>query len=1131
MCGICGTYLNSNLNKSNIVNTLLLLQDINSINSSNFQKKIKKIESQISLYKSDINFLNYFYNSEERSLIKKIINNLKIVKKNNFLKDNSIVKDLIFNLEIELSSRYKFVKKYLNKKYYKNELYVIFLKLISNLINSINYLEMRGRDSLGLCLQIKINKKNIKKNDYKFGIYNTIREFEDFYILTFAFKTFNSIGSLRQNSEEILNQIFSNNQLITILNKKFDLVSMYFHTRWASVGKINLNNTHPISNFNSLNNKNYCTYSAVNGDIYNYKNILDTNLKKNVDVNRKCETDSIGLSIVAGEIFNKKNVSQKIKEIQKLKGSFCSCSISDLLPGEILLIKNGQQGLYLGKSVDRYYFSSDVYGLVEESNSYSKIDENCFITLPSNTKNEIKSYNLNKNKRSKYSIIKKFSKIEINLRDIYLGSNPHYFFKEINETASIIEKTNNKYFMFEKDFFSNPKINNLKKEFNNKKINKIIITGMGTCYTAAVAISYYMRQMISNYSYSDIIIQPHMASEGSGFYTHKNMNDHLVIVLGQSGTTIDTNTYAKIAKDRGAFTISFLNKRQGDLSYLVDHNIYIGDGRDVEISVPSTKTYLAHINLGYMFTLMLIQNKDNEEIINQEKTKLLNLPTQINKDLKNINDLYLEKILNNFCTNPNWYIIYDDSSLSVTNIEIKIKLSELCYKSIPSFHINHFIPLNITNSILIINTSNYYRDIEKNINILLKNQNTIMLVSHDKRFNLIKDKNFYFFIQENMPQNYELFSSIIFFQYFAYKLALKLNIRHKKLDNYLNEKNKNKLKIKYNEINKLIKNGFYNLDGLKDSIKTKLKNHYFKNNKNSHRDLFAYSKFLMRPIDTVKHQAKTITVGATRDTFIQNLHKKTTRRSTNIINNKKLENYFIYSNQLHESYIYDIVNRLTIIPKNKKYDFNLARSYDLKKISKKNLKFINIDNFSDNQLDTIITNNEYIKLTNKILKNFSGIQINDKKITNVIKNMDLKFIRKNLISKFKSIQNIKILGSGVNYNAAKILSLISTKYFKKAITYDILENHKHIDVSAEPYLIILLGNIDKSVYHSDSLSEIIKFSSHNNKCTILIDEINDRHYLKLPRDIYKIVHPKISEQDSFTFYLNLFYALYNNLKI
>ena len=70
------------------------------------------------------------------------------------------------------------------------------------------------------------------------------------------------------------------------------------------------------------------------------------------------------------------------------------------------------------------------------------------------------------------------------------------------------------------------------------------------------------------------------------------MDDTIVLVIAQSGTTIDTNVFAGLAKKRGAHTLAIVNKRDGDITYIVENTLYLGNGRDVELSVPSTKTYM-----------------------------------------------------------------------------------------------------------------------------------------------------------------------------------------------------------------------------------------------------------------------------------------------------------------------------------------------------------------------------------------------------------------------------------------------------------------------------------------------------------------------------------------------------------
>ena len=471
-----------------------------------------------------------------------------------------------------------------------------------------------------------------------------------------------------------------------------------------------------------------------------------------------------------------------------------------------------------------------------------------------------------------------------------------------------------------------------------------------------------------------------------------------------------------------------------------------------------------------------------------------------------------EELFKIFCINPKWFIIYDDSNLSVTNSEIKIKLSELCYHTIPTFNLNNFINLNIRDSIIIFNTSDKFINLQGKINNLLSKNNYIVLVSNDLSFNLIKDKKFYFYYLNNSVPFFELFKSIIFFQFFSYKLALFMNKRFINLTRLINSKNKTILKNRYKNILYDIDKGIYNLGGLKKDIKRHLKNFYAKGEKDN---LIQLLKLLLRPIDTVKHQAKTITVGATRDTFSKKIIKEHKYQKPKF--NRHSNNYFIYSNILHESYVYDIANMLTKFHDNERVIFNLARSYDLKKISDKNLNFLNLDLNLNKNNNNIISTKSYVNLLLKISKifkkNISFEKTNYNKMQKAFDFLDLNI---------KKFDNVKLLGSGVNYNISKILALKLTKKYKKPISFEILENHKHIDVSAEPLLINILGNIDSKIYHQDTQSEIIKFQSHNNFCISFVDSNNKDFYSKISKEIDFFYHPKVNEELSFTFYLNLF---------
>ena len=238
----------------------------------------------------------------------------------------------------------------------------------------------------------------------------------------------------------------------------------------------------------------------------------------------------------------------------------------------------------------------------------------------------------------------------------------------------------------------------------NGNIKKIVITGMGTCYTAAVAISLFMRAKLKSI-FPDMVVEPHVASEGSGFYIEPNMQDTLVIVVAQSGTTVDTNVYVKMAKERGAFCLALANKREGDVTFLVDGTLYIGDGRDIEIAVPSTKTYTAHVITGYILTLFfadkLCQTNEQKQAIIQDTISLQQIPQTIWQSLSVAKDPgFYKQISVDICQSHSWFVIRDESANAVCGEEIRIKFSENCYVSVSNLFVDDFIEANLSKTFI-----------------------------------------------------------------------------------------------------------------------------------------------------------------------------------------------------------------------------------------------------------------------------------------------------------------------------------------------------------------------------------------------------------------------------------------------
>jgi len=96
----------------------------------------------------------------------------------------------------------------------------------------------------------------------------------------------------------------------------------------------------------------------------------------------------------------------------------------------------------------------------------------------------------------------------------------------------------------------------------------------------------------------------------------------------------------------------------------------------------------------------------------------------------------------------------------------------------------------------------------------------------------------------------------------------------------------------------------------------------------------------------------------------------------------------------------------------------------------------------------------------------------------------------------KNSCNFKILYDLKNYHNAIILSEFFAKERNITFALDNIENHKHVDISSEPLIIVLLSYDNTDDFVLDSISEFESMMSHKNKVFVIIDKI-DKRYLKI----------------------------------
>jgi glucosamine--fructose-6-phosphate aminotransferase (isomerizing) len=672
---------------------------------------------------------------------------------------------------------------------------------INLLLNALDRLEVRGRDSAGLQIIFTLGKiGNLLKLHgplKKKGLYKDYQKrLEEGDLLndsiriarhvsgsiekitvTFTYKTFSIVGELGRNVGELRQTIKKDEILRYFASLDTLCETAMVHTRWASVGSITEENCHPVNNYKiNQSNPAFPSYPEsaathinviLNGDIDNYAALRNGLSEDGELIASEVTTDT---KVIPLQIEKYLKAGQNLAEsfrlaVNDFEGSHAIVMTSDLEPGKMFLaLKGSGQSIYVGISPDQYMFSSELYGLVEVMPHFIKMNGEVSVSGENAATGQI--FILNQNSSSGLAGIKAcyydgavitlkesaLQKAEITTRDIDRGDYPHFFLKEISESAVSIKRTlRGKYRIVNKDNSLPQVIFNLganivpaavQSGLQQGAIKNIIVIGHGTAAVAGVAVADALTHYLKD---KNINITARLASELSGFLLKDDLIDTLVIPITQSGTTTDTNRAVALAKERGAFVISIVNRRQSDITAKSHGVFYTSDGRDIEMSVASTKAFYSQIIAGQVLALFFAQilgaRKDdyiaaklrNLETAPQLMARVFARRDQISASVKKTS------------AKKFWAIVGSGPNKAAAD-EIRIKLSELCYKTISSDIVENKKHIDLSAEPLILvcaagNPGPVVEDIVKEVAIFKAHKAAVVVFAEeeDNRFDKIAD--------------------------------------------------------------------------------------------------------------------------------------------------------------------------------------------------------------------------------------------------------------------------------------------------------------------------------------------------------------------------------------------------------
>ncbi len=576
-------------------------------------------------------------------------------------------------------------------------------------LSALDRLEVRGRDSAGIELVVSGHGLDLDTSAMvgaladrcsPLFITNTVHRCGD--TLVFVYKAAAEIGELGDNTAVLRAAVTADPLLRSALVNDNAEALILGHTRWASVGIISEPNAHPQSSSEADRPSGSFVTAVLNGDVDNFADLISS---ADLDIPAVITTDAKVIpTLIARHLERGVAGRDAFRDtVAGLDGSVAIGACDASQPGVLRLALRGSgQALYVGLADDAFIVASEPYGVVEETASYLRMDGD----TPSDPHNPTGSrgqiLELRASDAGSLAGITRWSYdgtelpveavadvdvAQITTRDIDRGSYPHFLLKEISDAPGSFRKTlRNK--LVERDGVLHVSVGDItlptaiRASLESGQITRVLVIGQGTAAVAGQSLALALADMIAD---TEVRVEALPATELSGFRLRPDMSDTLIVAISQSGTTTDTNRTVDLARGRGARVVAIVNRRNSDLCDKSDGVLYTSDGRDVEMSVASTKAFYAQIAAGLLLATAIsshiVGSVDPASPSQQSLLRALSeLPDRLDEVLARRD--VIAAAAHQFCPSRRYWAIVGNGPNHIAAREIRIKLSELCYKSI-----------------------------------------------------------------------------------------------------------------------------------------------------------------------------------------------------------------------------------------------------------------------------------------------------------------------------------------------------------------------------------------------------------------------------------------------------------------
>lgn len=387
--------------------------------------------------------------------------------------------------------------------------------------------------------------------------------------------------SMENMETRILKKIGKVKQLKDYCDRELDGVSHcgIGHTRWATHGGVTDANAHP--------HRGGRVVLIHNGIIENHHQLA---IQYDLTDKLVSQTDSEVAAWVLDRLYEGDPLMAIRNFTEQLEGSYAFCILFDDHPGSIYAIRK------VSPMVAAYTHAgamaaSDLTALIPYTEQYFVVPEQHIVRL---TPYKVHVYGLDDD----------FSKVQPELMTVTWNMDaamkngfPHFMIKEIHEQPEAMKRTLLPHM--------NKGLPDLTEDGIPDSIlqncSKIHLVACGTAMYAGMVARAIMEPLLQ------IPVTVFIASEYR--YELPLMDENtLVIIISQSGETIDTLAALSLAKERGANTLSIVNVKGSTIARESDYVLYTHAGP--EIAVASTKAYTVQLAALYLLTCRMGHVRD-----------------------------------------------------------------------------------------------------------------------------------------------------------------------------------------------------------------------------------------------------------------------------------------------------------------------------------------------------------------------------------------------------------------------------------------------------------------------------------------------------------------------------------------